>query len=469
MTVANNYDWRNKMLKAELGKETAQRLITEQAELIRLYSLYDGPGQMWDTKSGLDYVPTKRITNNIKYLIKEVARFMLSRAPEITIQPVGDKESNAEKCAALEEFVRRTLQDSRFPGSLVKAGRDQLIGKRVALKVSGGPGKPLRVGFRPAIETWADWDPEDANRLTKLIYLYQSTEAETEADQRWWYQIYRLKAGKATVEEHVVDGRGYAVERRMDETTLPIPYIPSCVLINDGLTGDTLGESEAAQLEQLAEAYNRMTSDDQDALRFNMFPQTVVRDASQDSLQNIKVAPKAIIDLQTDPARMDGQADARVLESGFSYSDRIEKLLERLDLDMRKMLGVPPKGLDEYKSSGISGKALKALYWPLITKCEEKWAEWDTALTWMVNCLYDLAVAYNQDGGFAGAEYTVGIEHLYPLTDDEEEERALDLREVAQGARSIKSYLDKWRPSADAEEEIAQIVREKRMLEEQYG
>lgn len=467
--MATNDNWRNKMLEAQLGKETAKRLIAEQADLIRLYQLYDGPGQLWDTKEGLDYTPTKRITNNIKYLIKEVARFMFSRAPEISIQPVGETKGNEEKCAALESFIRRTLQDSRFPGNLVKAGRDQLIGKRVALKVTGGPKQPLRVGFRPAIEAWADWDPEDANRMTKLIYLYQVTESEKEADQRWWYQIYAQRDGKTTVTERVVDGRGDPIDKRLEETVLPIAYIPSCMLINDGLTGDTLGESEVAALEQLADAYNRMTSDDQDALRFNMFPQTVFTDASQESLANIKVAPKAVIDLQTDPVRMDGQADAEVLESGFSYSDRMEKLLDRLDLDMRKMLGVPPRGLDDYKASGISGKALKALYWPLITKCEEKWAEWDTGLTWMVNCLYDLAVAYNQAEGFAGAEFTVGIEHLYPLTDDEEEERALDLREVAQGARSVRSYLDKWRPSADADEEIAQIVREKRMMEEQYG
>lgn len=469
MSETSAFSWRDKKLEALLGREVAQKQIKEKVELQQLYRIYDGSGQVWETKGGLDYQATKRVTNNIKYLIKEVARFMLSRQPEITIQPAGDQQGNAEKCAALEAFIRQVLQESRFAGNLPKAGRDCFIGKRVALKITGGPQQPLRVGFRPASEVWTDYDPEDINQLTTLLYLYQTKDGDRAKDQQFWYQLYQLKDGKATVSERMVDGDGNTLDERLSEQTLPIPYIPSVILINDGLTGDTTGESEVVQLQQLADGYNRMTSDDTDALRFNMYPQTAFFDASPESLASIKVAPKAILDIQTDTTKLDGQAKAQVLESGFSYDARIENALNRLERDMRKMMGVPPKSLDEYKASGVSGKALKALYWPLITKCEEKWAEWDAALTFMVRCLYDLAVAYGQADGFAGAEFTVGIEHLYPLTDDEEEERALDLREVAQGARSRKSYIDKWRPTDDAEAEIKQIIQEKRELEEQYG
>ena len=466
--MANNA-WRDAWLETQLGKDEAKRLTDEQADLIRLYSLYDGEGQKWEVKEGLDYDPTVRITNNIKYLIKEVARFMLSRPPEISIQPADNSgDENAKKCAALEDFIRKTLDTSGWGGKLSKAGRDQFISKRIALKVTGGPDQPLRVGFRPAVECWALHDPEDIGRLIKMVYLYQIAESGREEEQRFWYQVYESKDGRVTVTERIVNGAGSVIEERAADAVLPIPYIPSYVLINDGLTGDTSGESEVEQLEQLALAYNRISSDDQDALRFNMFPQTVFTDASEDSLAEIKVAPKAMIDLQTDAAKADGQAKAQVLEAGFSYGERVEQVLDRLDVDMRKQLGVPPKTLDEYKSSGLSGKALKALYWPLIIKCDEKWTEWDAALIWMVGCLYDLAIAYGYGKEFEGAQYTVGIEHLYPLTDDEEEERALDLREVQAGARSIQSYIDKWRPTADAEAELQQIAKEKRLLEERY-
>lgn len=460
--------WRDDYLKKELGSDMADNLIKEQAELIRLYSLYDGPGQRWEISGDLDYTPSRRIINNIKYLIKEVARFMFSRAPEITIFPVNDNPGNAEKCAALESFIRETLQKSGWVGKLSKAGRDQMIAGRVLLKVTGGPNRPLRVHFRPAIEGWALHNPEDVAELEKLIYLYQTKESSMPDEQRFWVQIYRMDNGAVLVNEKVVDGRGTVLENRLESAALPIPYIPAYVLINDGLTGDTKGESDAKELEDLALSYNRMMSDDEDALRFNMFPQTVFKDASEDSLKNIKVAPHAIIDVQTEPTRPDGQADVKVLESGFGYNDRIENHLNRIDADMRKLMGVPPKSLDEYKSSGISGKALFALYWALISKCEERWTEWDSALIWLVKCLHDLAVAYGQGAAFDGAEYIVRIEHLYPITEDEEEERMRDLREVSQGVRSIKSYIEKWRPDINSEEELKQIVHEKRILEEQF-
>lgn len=460
--------FRERLLEAELGSTEAQRLLKENAELIDFYNLYDGAGQLWNTKGGLDYTPTKRITNNIKYLIKEVIRFMFSRMPEITIVPLSDDKGNAEKCANLESFVRKIFQENGFSRKLTKAGRDQLIAGRVVLKVSGNKDSGIKISFRPAIEAWADYELENAESLKKLIYLYQTKDSDIASEQRLWLQKFELQDGKAFLSEKVLDGNGSVLEDRASFERLPIDYIPSYIIINDGLSGEISGESEVKELKALAEAYNRLTSDDQDALRFSMFPQNVFIDAAESSLENIKVAPKAIIDLQTDPSKLDGQAKAQTLESGFSYDQRIENTLNRLDVDMRKMLGVPPKSLDEYRANGVSGKALKALYWPLLTKCEEKWSEWDAALVWLVKCLYDLACAYGLSDGFAGAEYTVKIEHLYPITDDEEEERAQDLREVAQGARSVKNYIEKWQPDIDSDAELQQIVSEKRMLEEQF-
>ena len=53
--------------------------------------------------------------------------------------------------------------------------------------------------------------------------------------------------------------------------------------------------------------------------------------------------------------------------------------------------------------------------------------------------------------------------------DDDDEERAQDLTEVAQQARSRRSYIAKWQPDDDPEEELRQIQREKRLLEDDYA
>ena len=211
-----------------------------------------------------------------------------------------------------------------------------------------------------------------------------------------------------------------------------------------------------------------MTSDDQDSLRFCMFPNKVFTDASQASMAAVKVAPGAIIDLQTEPTALDAQAKAEIMEARFNYDPRLEHALERVKADMYELLSVPKATVEDYKGMQASGKALKALYWPLITRCEEKWATWDAAIEWMVDMIAQMARAYGEAAAFEGAKYAVQIEHLYPITDDEDVERDADLREVTAKARSRKSYIEKWQRMDDAEAEITQIAKERGTLEDSY-
>ena len=180
--------------------------------------------------------------------------------------------------------------------------------------------------------------------------------------------------------------------------------------IRCAMTGDLTGESDVAGLVPLQDAYNRMTSDDQDALRFNMFPQRIFADASQECLEKIQITPGGIVDLQTDPAAIDRQAKYGLLEAGFGYHDRIEGALERVMSDMYQIMGVPKATVEDYKGVAASGKAMRALYWPLITRCEEKWAAWDAALTWLVRMLVAIDGAYGANR-FGAAQYSVKIEH----------------------------------------------------------
>ena len=456
-------------LKAEFGESYANTLWRDVVDNVKQYGIYDGAGQVWETKNQ-DYTPTKRIINHIAHLIKEENRHMFARAPEITINPVGDDEKNKERCKALENWLRRVLEDSGWQAMLPKAGRDACIGKRVTLKLTGGPKQPIRVGFRPALESFSDSDPEDSTRIERIVFLYSTTPGvEEPAAQRYFFQKYYMENGRCKMDEIIYNGFGSPVEERRKGADTGLDCLPAYTIINDGLTGDPIGESDVADLWDCADAYNHLTSDDQDALKFNMFPQRVFEDASEDSLAQIKIAPGAMIDLQTDPAAIDRQAKYGMLEAGFNYDARLENHLKRIKSDMYALMCVPEGTPEDYKAMGISGKAMRALYWKLTSRCEEKWASWDTALKWMVHTLEKMAVAYGQGAEFAGADYTVTIEHLYPIMDDEEEERELDLREVAQKARSIKSYVEKWQPNTDADGELKQIAQERAMLEEYYG
>ena len=137
--------------------------------------------------------------------------------------------------------------------------------------------------------------------------------------------------------------------------------------------------------------------------------------------------------------------------------------------NMYTLMSCPRVTAEYLKAVGVSGKAMRAMYWDLQCRCEERWAEWDPALVWLVREIVRQERVHGL-GDWTDCRYTVQIEHLYPLTEDEDEERKLDLQEVAQQVRSRKGYLDKWQPNTDAAEEIKQMALEREQLEEaSYG
>ena len=106
-------------------------------------------------------------------------------------------------------------------------------------------------------------------------------------------------------------------------------------------------------------------------------------------------------------------------------------------------------------------------YWSLINRCEEKWNTWDAALIWMANSLIKMAREFNI-APLPDIDFTVTIDHRYPIADDEEIERENDMQEVGQQLRSRKSYIQKWMPDVDADAEINQIVMEQRLLGDDF-
>lgn len=457
-------EWIRRELSGLLGEQVTRDL----ADSIRLYAVYDGDGQRWQPdETGLDYKPTVKTTNIVKKLIKEEARFMMGVEPEIKISPVnGDSEKDRKSCAQIEDWLSDFLRRNKWGDKLIKAARDCFIGKRVALKLTGAPGKPLGIQFRPSLEFAYDTDPEDVDRLAKVVFFYHTNESMDRDKQRIWRQKYEMRDGRCVLTEGVYDGNGRLVEESHAGEDTGLDFIPVYVIINDGLTGDMTGESDVRELLDNQDSYNRLRSDDMDALRFNMFPMRIFRDASQETMDAVKIAPGAVVDAQTDPAS-GSQVDCKILETQFGYDARIEHTLDRTKGDMYEALSVPNVSPDQLKNFVTSGKTMKALYWGLTCRCEEKWNTWDAALIFMVDALLRMAKAYGA-ADLPEVKYTVSIDHRYPIPDDEETERQSDMQEVAQQVRSRKSYIDKWQPEASSGAELEQIVREERMMGDEY-
>lgn len=441
------------IIQKELGGMYGASVRRDLDEIIRLYAYYDGDAQIWRIPEGLDYVPSRQVTNLVKKLIKKEARFMFSRTPELVVENTADPDG----ANALQAFIKKTLDGTGFGAKLTRAGRDCFIGKRVALKIWQDE-RGIGVLFRPSLEFVFEPEEDESERLKKIIFFYSLNDEQERRDQRIWKQKFEMEDGRCYLTEAVYDGNARLIEATADHEDTGLDFIPAYVIINDGLTGDLSGESDVAELMANQDHYNHLKSDDADTLQFHMFPMTVLKNASGECLDKLRIAPNAVVDLQPDEAAEPGSVGMKKLESSFSYAQAFENSINRAKNDMYDLLDVPNVSLEQLKGLMQSGKSMKALYWDLLCKAEERWQAWDAALRWLCNGIIKL-------GRMAGEplpdmDYTLRIEHLYPILDDEEAERELDLREVSEGVRSRKNYIEKWNISADGAAELAQIEKE---------
>lgn len=447
-----------KTVMSEINGIFAQNVLADLNDILKLYSYYDGSGQLWNTGGNLDYTPTRMVTNFIKKIIKKEARFMFSRTPEIYIESPSAPEAAAE----IQTYIRKVLTDNEFAKKLTMAGRDCFIGRRVALKLWCGT-DGVDIMFRPSFEFIYDTEFDESDSMKKIVFFYGLNDEKEKKDQRFWKQKFEMYTGKCYITEAIYDGNSNIKETIHDFDDTGLDFIPAYIIVNDPLTGDLKGESDVEELISNQDRYNRLKSDDADTLMFHMFPVTVAKNASGDCLDNMRIAPNAVIDLQTDQAA-DGDASIEKLESGFSYSEAYENSINRVKNDMYDLMDVPYITTEQLSGVIQSGKSMKALYWELICKCEERWRAWDSALIWLINAIIKINSIY----GYANlpqTEFTVKIEHLYPIMEDEEAERQLDLTEVNANVRSRKNYIEKWNISADGNAELDAIKKEKEISE----
>ena len=203
-------------------------------------------------------------------------------------------------------------------------------------------------------------------------------------------------------------GYGAAIGEELTDVDTRLSGLPAYVILNEGLTSDVLGDSDVEPLMGLQDNYNHMVSDDQDALKFNLFPQTVFTDASEDCMRAVKISPGAMIDLQSDPAQVDKQAQVSKLETHFNYDARFQNSLDTLLDNMYSLMSCPRVTTEYLKAVGVSGKAMRAMYWDLQCRCEERWAEWDTALKWLVREIIEQEALYGLHD-WSGCRFTVTL------------------------------------------------------------
>lgn len=490
----------NKIEQSVLGLNSVDKKFRKELEEAKkYYEFYEGRvnleddkednrGQLWKVNTD-DYTPTREIRNITKKLLKKQKRFMTSVKPDLIIKSIDG--ANIDRVDNKKAIINKILSDGGFWNKFSKAFLDCTIGKRVMLCLITDIDEnnnvlsenPIKFRFYTIPEFIYEFDPNDCEKLIKVQIAYQdeTTIGNMQQEQRWHRWTYEMKDDECWATYQVVDGVGtQAFIEAVNEDTgekekqdikeswnTGLSQIPCKVIFNDPTTGDIKGHSDIKDLMDMAMDYNRTVSDYRDALKFRMFEQDVFVNADPQSIDSIKIAPGAMVDLKGDPAM--GSADGSIptpsygkLASSFNFQSAADSYLSGLKKDMYEVMDQP---LPESLVNVASGKALRMLNDDLIARCEEKWQEWDNALYWLINLIIEAVDKFKLYRDVEGIEdlnlnTSLNIYHNYPIPDDEIETKTLAMKEVEANVRSHQSYIRDFGEAQEADKEFEEILEE---------
>lgn len=457
-------------------------IASEMTEIAEYYDIYYKGAEFAIEGTNGDYVGSNLKYKKTASLIKKEARFLFGNTPDMIVESEGDageiSENVKESITNIQNLINKVLKANEFESVLIKAARDCFIGKRVGYILNFNE-EGISLTFLNAKEFIYEFNRN--GELTKFVCFVIERERLAQKDKRIFKKKYELVEKEdgtkvCCVEEILYDGIGAEVEVITEYQETLFDEIPAGVILNDGLLGDTNGTSEIRDLMDSESTYSKLANADIDAGRksMNQIKYTVDMDSSTTSKERMSTSPGSYWEFTSDQSLDNPHPQVGVLESNMSYSEPLKTTLERIERDMHETVEVPNISIESIQGLVTSGKALKAVYWPLIVRCNEKMKTWEPQLEKIMHLIYKGSLLYP----FCVDKYTdkpiveVAIEYKvlsnYPLPEDEQEEKNMDITEVESNLMSKKAYMKKWRQLTDeeADEELKQMALERQILED---
>lgn len=473
---AKEFAFTQSLIQMELHGIFGSETLRDMKEIIALYNIYEeGASFDQDNNSG-DYVPADHHFKIIRSLIEKEARFLFSQPPTITLEDTegptrSDDGQLVNRLEPNQMLVEAVLEANNFNSKLVRAAKDCLIGRRIAIAVDFSE-KGIDISFMPSLEFIYETDPRDVDILTKFIRFYITHDDDDKGQQRVYKKKWTLNDdGFCVIEEGLYDGNGVLVEEIMSETTTPLTRIPCWVIVNGGLIGDPFGRSDVEELIEDESWYSKLSSKDFDSLRKGTDQIVWTMDVNPRATGNLSRAAGSYWDLSSDPMEENRTGQVGVLDNSMAYSPAMDTTLNRIRASMFSQLDIPDTTSEALSGIISSGKTMKAIYWGLMVRCDEKLLDWIPALRGLVICIIEGSKLYPDAKKVYMDEelvdgYSVTIENSYPILEDESEEKSTDMMEVQTQVMSRKSYMKKWRglSDEDVEDELKQIALEQSML-----
>lgn len=498
-----------------LGKE-GLKLVNQ---IIDSYRHYDGKHwldsmgeeltpELIKRQNNLDYNPTMLTANLTAWFIDRLASFMFERSIGISCpteqiddsmemlnpdyEPSDKQKRSDDKAAARERILYKIMKQNLLPEKLLKAAKDYHIGTAVCAKLHYNESRGLRIIWRPRLEFWPIYDPDDIDILQRIPFV-AFVDDNTIWKQVYWMQKEEDGTESCWMEEALYDTDLKLKKQILSPTDLGLPFIPVEIFTRDGLTGETEGRSLVQILKGLNDEINKKVSDNSDSLRFGMFAIKVIMNALLPSEEEVKeaekkgqdirlhVAPNALWTISGDE---DNNADAKLLEHEFKYKDALKEHMETLLSFMHRLADVPNISTDQIKGLGqLSGFAIKLLYGPLISTTNRSMMIWRPRLQrlfgkalYMLN-KYNTSKHYDDslirmaelgDINFSDLDELVEVKTSMPIPENQAEMVELETKKVAIMIESLKGAMDSL-GIENPEQKLAEILAEKISVREALG
>lgn len=471
------------LISRESG-EDAQEVLEEIREICKYYKIYK-VGKSFNVEgTNGDYVPARLRYKMAATLVNKEARFLFAEQPDITINAKGDVDTMTEEAKkslnVMTTFIKTVLDKNKFQDILLKGARDCFIGKRVALLINFNEQDGITLTFLPSTQFLYEVRPNNHNVVTKFVSFTVMKDSKNNASKRIFLKKYEMETDefgndKVFLEEEIFDGSCRPIKKVSERCEVKLGFIPAIIFINDGLSGELRGESEIEGLMDFEEWYSKLSNADSDAERKSMNPTKYLVDMANNSTKDLSTAAGALWDLGSDQNLDNPNVLVGLLEPKMSYSEALKTSLDRIKTTGYEQVDMP--NITNESLSGVitSGKALKAIYWPLIVRCKEKMKVWAPGIESMVDMIIKGAVVYpntisryTNETSIVPIDYEVTVEQNTPLPEDEIEEKTADLAEVETKTMSRKAYMKKWRglTNSQVQEELQQIALERQMIED---
>lgn len=463
------------LINAEVGGATKDTL-DELTQICGYYKVYKKGASFTVEGTNGDYVPAKLKYKMAASLINKEARFLFAEPPDITVESKGDvgkiTESAKNALTVMNDLVKTVLDKNKFEEALIKAAKDCFIGKRVAGLVNFNEEDGVTVTFLPSTQFIYETRIGNPNIITKFVCFIITKDSITLSEKRIFKKKFEFVDDTVYLEEKMYDGAGKELEVVTEYQETLMPMIPAVIFINDGLTGEEQGESEIEILQDDESWYSKLSCADIDAQRKSMNPTKYTVDMESNSTKNLSTAAGALWDLGSDQNLDKPNPQVGILEPAMNYSTSLDTTLKRVKKSAYSQVDMPD--IEEVQATITSGKALKAIYWPLIVRCKEKMKMWGPQLRELTDIIIQGAMVYPNciekytNDVIEPIAYEISVVGNLPIPEDEIEEKNMDLAEVESQVMSKKSYMKKWRGLTDDEvqAELEQIALERQMLEE---